>query len=213
MTLHEPAVAFTDLGLALEGALFAALLGRRAACEARLQRWFVVFFAALALAAFLGFVAHGFIVHKHSLAHRLVWSATLLAIGTIGLAAWAIGAQLLFAARTAERVTISVALVYGAYALLVLAGVQRYGFAIATYLPAAAFLLIAFGVRQRYSSCLRAGIVGLVLTFLAAGVQQLGLGLDPVWFNHNVLYHLIQAVALWLLFLAARGVTRVRAAA
>ncbi len=43
---------------------------------------------------------------------------------------------------------------------------------------------------------------------VAAGVQQLGIALHPVYFDHNALYHLIQAVAVLMLFLSARGIVR-----
>jgi hypothetical protein len=78
------------------------------------------------------------------------------------------------------------------------------------YLPAAVFLLAVFGshyARRRDPPHLW-GAIALLLTFAAAGVQQAQIGLHPVLFNHNALYHLIQAVALFLLFLAARGIVR-----
>jgi hypothetical protein len=53
--------------------------------------------------------------------------------------------------------------------------------------------------RQRDSRVL-AGLVGMVLTFIAAWVQQAEIALDPVYFNHNSFYHLIQGMALFLIF-------------
>jgi hypothetical protein len=54
------------------------------------------------------------------------------------------------------------------------------------------------------------GVVGLLLTFAAAAVQQAGIGLHADWFNHNALYHLMQGVALLFLFAAARAILRNR---
>ena len=74
-------------------------------------------------------------------------------------------------------------------------------------LPAAAFLLAGFlraAVRER-ASWARLGACGLALSFAAAAIQQLRIALHPVYFNHNALYHLVQAVALALLFIAFRG--------
>jgi hypothetical protein len=48
------------------------------------------------------------------------------------------------------------------------------------------------------------GVTGLALTFVAAAVQQLRIAIHPVYFNHNALYHVIQAGALLLIFVAAR---------
>jgi hypothetical protein len=39
---------------------------------------------------------------------------------------------------------------------------------------------------------------------MGAAVQQLRIGLHPAYFNHNALYHLVQAVALALVFAACR---------
>ena len=207
MTLLEPAVALTDFGLVVEGTVLAALLGRPRATDTVLQGWFVLFFAALALAAFFGFVAHGLIVHKMSLAHRLVWRAVMLAIGVVSLAAWAIGARLIFSARISRLIIALVALAFAAYAVLVLSHQRSFVVAVVAYLPAALFLLAAFLLQLRRAPTpgLHAGIAGLLLTLVAAGVQQLGIGLNPVWFNHNALYHLIQALGLWLIYRAARG--------
>ncbi len=51
-------------------------------------------------------------------------------------------------------------------------------------------------------------MMGLLLTFVAAYVQQAKIGLNPQYFNHNALYHLIQAVALGMFFLSARQLTK-----
>ena len=53
-----------------------------------------------------------------------------------------------------------------------------------------------------------AGIVGLALSFAAAAIQQTETGIAALGLNHNTLYHLVQAAALLLIFLAALGLTR-----
>ncbi|MGH9399050.1 MAG: DUF6962 family protein [Thermoanaerobaculia bacterium] len=40
--------------------------------------------------------------------------------------------------------------------------------------------------------------------FIAAGIEQAGVGLHPVYLDHNALYHVIQAGALLMLFLGFR---------
>ncbi len=77
--------------------------------------------------------------------------------------------------------------------------------AIADYLPAAVFLLgvfVSLYAKTRNRDLL-AGIAGLLLTFAAAGVQHEGIGLSPVYFDHNALYHVIQALALFLMYRGA----------
>jgi hypothetical protein len=84
--------------------------------------------------------------------------------------------------------------------------------AIVSYAPAALFLLIAFGLvyRQCHGPYLLAGVAGLALTFIAAAVQQAGIGLHSHYFDHNAFYHLIQGAALFLIFWAARGLIKSR---
>ena len=53
-------------------------------------------------------------------------------------------------------------------------------------------------------------VVGILVSFLGAGIQQAGLAPHPS-FNHNDLYHVVQMAGLWCC-IAARGL-RVRASA
>jgi len=61
--------------------------------------------------------------------------------------------------------------------------------------------------RRTRAGPLRAGMAGLLLTFIASGAQQAGIDLHPRYFNHNALYHLLQAVAMWLVYVSARAET------
>jgi hypothetical protein len=212
MTLLEPDVALTDFGLAVECAGFAAWLYRRDPADAFLRPWFIAFFAALGLAALLGAVTHGFLADPQSQMYRVIWSATLLAIGVAALAGWALGARLLLSEIAARHVMATAGAVFAGYVAVVLLVSQSFTVAVIHYLPAAAFLLAAFILSyvQRRDRFLLAGIAGVALSFVAAAVQQTATGLHPLYFNHNALYHLIQAFALLLIFLAARGLLRNR---
>lgn len=207
MTLLEPAVTLTDLGLAVECGLFAAWLARRPGADT-LRRGWILFFLALALAALLGFVAHGFLADKQSLPHLWVWTGTLLAIGAAACAAASVAAGLLFEPATARRATRLALVLLALYTVVVISGYRRFAIAIAAYAPAILILLAAFVVRARRAPARHwwLGIGGLVLTALAAAVQQFGIGLHAVHFNHNALYHVIQALALWLLYESARRI-------
>lgn len=50
----------------------------------------------------------------------------------------------------------------------------------------------------------RLGVVSLVLSLFAAAVQQFGIGLESIYLDRNTLYHLIQAIASWLLYLSGK---------
>ena len=150
---------------------------------------------------------HGLLADKQAPLAQAVWTGTLLAIGIAALACWTAGALVLLKQTQAARVAQLAALVFACYAAVVLFVSRSFAIAIIDYLPAAAFLLIAFAVAYRRTRrrFLLAGLAGMVLTFIAAGVQQMHIDLDPRYFNYNALYHLIQAVAFILLFVAARA--------
>jgi hypothetical protein len=206
--IAEPDVTLTDYGLAIECALLAILLHRNATAVPRLRSCFVLFFCAIGLAALLGGTEHGFLLDDTTLLHTLVWKGTLAAIGLSALAAWLAGAQLIGPPAGRWITAGAVALLVGY--LFAIARSDAFLVAIAHYLPAVVFLLVVFAWRyvRDHEPHYAWGIAGLLLIFAAAGVQQARIGLDPVFFDHNALYHLIQAVALWLLFIAARGIVR-----
>src|SRR2546421_8600173 len=143
---------------------------------------------------------------SRTLGNTVLWRLTLIAIGVTAVSAWAIGARVLFAVPAARRITIAAAAALGAYGVVTMFITQEFRAAVVFYLPAVVFLLVALSLayaRARERGILVA-VVGLGLMFIAAAVQQAGIALHPRYFNHNALYHLIQALALWLLFLGLR---------
>jgi hypothetical protein len=207
MTLLEPAVSLTDFALAIECGLFAAWLSRLG--RARVKPAFVSLFAATGVAALLGGISHGFLPGSD-----MVWRATLIAICVAAFAAWLVGARLALPEEYQKVVTIFAALVFAAQSAYIVFVGESFLVAIVSYVPAAFFLLIAFGLAYRrcHAPYLLAGIAGLALTFIAAAVQQSGIGLHPRYFDHNAFYHLIQGTALFLIFWAARGLVKSRSA-
>jgi hypothetical protein len=203
----EPDVTLTDLGLAIECAVFAMLLLRDTGTRTR--RWFAAFFAVLSAAAALGAIEHGFVADKAAPAGRMVWTATLLAVGLAAVAGWGAAARLVLGGRTARAVTGGVAVAFAGYAAVVVGVDLRFLVAIAFYLPAAIFLLVAFVLVARHGHRgVIAGAWGMGLTFVAAAVQQGRVALHPRYFDHNALYHVVQAVGLYLVFRGARVATR-----
>lgn len=211
--MTEPDVALTDYGLAIECALFAYLLRRGGHAAKPLGASLLLFFSSAGVASLAGGTVHGFFLDGEALGHVVLWRVVLIAIGATALSAWAIGALILFPAPAARRITIAAGAGFAGYAVLALFIAQDFRAAVIFYVPAGIFLLAALSflyARVRDQRILVA-VSGLGLTFIAAAVQQSGIALHPSYFNHNAFYHLIQAVALWLLFLgfrsiAARGV-------
>src|SRR5215471_5540791 len=204
--MTEPDVTLTDYMLFVECAAFAWLIARRPSNLIRLQRWTVLFFVFTALAALFGGTVHGFFPETGSIG-RVLWKLSMLGIGFTALAAWLIGAHLLFDHhRDALVLGLAVSLT-AAYAAVIVFVTDAFWVAVACYLPAAVFLLAGFlrAAVRGHASWASLGACGLALSFVAAAIQQFRIALHPVYFDHNALYHLVQAVALALLFMASRG--------
>jgi hypothetical protein len=197
--MKEADVTITDYLLALEAFAFAVLIAR-ASTGTALQRWFVIFFAATAAASLVGGTVHGFFDNS-----VVLWRLVLISLGVVAAAAWAIGARLLFSDRIAQFVVAAAWLEFAGYSLMVVFVSDKFLFAIANYLPATLFLIVAFFVRYQSTAGtpLAQGLAGLLLTLVAAGVQQARIAVHPTYFNHNALYHFLQAIALFLIFRAA----------
>jgi uncharacterized protein DUF6962 len=206
--IAEAGVTLTDYGLAVECALLTVLLWRRGALPTRVRIWFTVFFGSIGLAALLGGTAHGFFPAGPGRAGALVWRAALLTIGVTATAAWQAAGSMVLSPRVARWVSIAAMAELIGYSALVTFVSQRFAVALANYLPAALFLLGAFGVTYRVTGArpVLLGMAGLVLAFVGSGIQQAGIALHPVSFDHNALYHLIEAVALALIFRGAQAV-------
>jgi hypothetical protein len=209
--MTEPNVALTDYALALECGLFVVFLQLGQARWRELRSWLLVFFASVSAASVCGGTVHGFFPDSQSVGSAILWPATLLALGVSALSAWVMGAKLLFSIRVARWVLVAAVIQFVLYSVVVVRfGAADFRIAIMDYFPAILFLLIALFLeywRERRASLLLAA-AGLVLTLVAALLQQLGVGIHPVYFNHNAFYHVLQAAALLLFFLGGRRMVR-----
>ncbi len=202
--LHEAAVSLSDFALAALAAVLAGKLLSMNTEMLRVRKWFGVEIGAVALAALAGGIAHGFFPDTDVSWGALVWRFTLLCVGLTGLAAVMIASFLLFRPGTVERVRTAALMAFAVYCGIVLFEWQRFAVALAFYVPAALLLFFAFLVRWRRerSSFASDGLIAMGLTFLAAGIQHFRVAIDPVYFNHNVIYHLVQAAAVVFLYRA-----------
>jgi uncharacterized protein DUF6962 len=205
----EPDVALTDYALAAECGLLAGRLGR-VAPPSPLTHAFLAYLVSLGLAALTGGTVHGFFLDPLSRGARFLWPATLVVFGVSAWASWAIGARLIAGPRVAQRITALAGLGWAGYAVAVMAGAHTFAVAVFHALPAAFFLLVAF-LRQAHGPAGGAaglGALGVGVSLLAAGGQQAGIGLHPTLLSPNALAHVMQGVAVLLVYRAARGLTR-----
>ena len=208
--MTEPAVTLTDYALAIECAVFVIALSRLNARDRELCFWFIVFFASAGAASLFGGTVHGFFLAASSPGRRVLWPATLMAILVTCLATWNIGAVLQLDDRNTVLVRRLAIAQLVLFSLVVLFVTSKFYIGVIAYLPSTLFLLFALvtAYRRRPDRAIRWGVTGLALTLVAAVVQQVRVGIHPVYFNHNALYHVIQGAALGMIFVAARSISR-----
>jgi hypothetical protein len=209
----DPDVTLTDYALAIECGLFVYLLCKAEATGGSLRLGFCVFYAGMGAASLLGGTLHGFAADPDTAVYRLLWTSTLIALGVTTLAGWFLGSRVLFSNR-GTLVVMSVASPgFVAYSICTMFFSQEFLVAIVNYLPSALFALTAFTAVALRDGEAPAwlGVVGMVMIFVGAAVQQAGIGLHPEYFDHNAVYHVIQGLAILCVFLFARWIAADRA--
>jgi hypothetical protein len=204
----EPDVTLTDYGLALECAVLAAGLRLGPASRPDLRNAGIFFFVSLGLSAVTGGTVHGFYPDPQTPESRWLWQLTLQSIGLAAFSTWKLGAGILAVGRAARWLTIAAFPQIALYSTGALLFTQEFWITFTIYVPAALLLLAAFfrAVRGEGHRFLVLGIASSVLSFASCFVQFMKIGIHPVYFNHNALAHVVQAIALILLFFAIRYV-------
>jgi len=188
--ITEPATLITDYLLAAFTAALALRLGVFATPS---QRWWAVAFWATGVASIAGGSVHGFHRVLPEMVTDALWLVSLESLLVAGFAT---------VAATWRPMT-PVAFAYAMYGVWVF-NHPRFVYAIVGY--GAALLILTAAHLRRWIASGRAGsawmLLGVLVSVVAAAVQQLGLDLHRS-FNHNDLYHVIQAVAIWMLYRGA----------
>jgi hypothetical protein len=205
--MREPDVTLTDFGLAAECAVCTALLGFMPTRSTGLRMGSLGFFVFQGLAAAAGGTVHGYCPDMQSPGCQFLWQFTLLSIGVAAFFAWMLAAGLLATGNAGRWLALVAVPQIAIYATMVILVTQQFWIAFTIYLPAALLLLAAFcrGWRTGHRF-LVVGAIGLVLSFLSSFIQFRRIGIHPDYFNHNALAHVVQAVALVLIFLGIRAV-------
>lgn len=208
--MNEVIAGLTDFLLTLECALFAGMLMRIDGGRPEMRRFFAILFLAVAMASLTGGTYHLWFPDSSSVPAHVLWRTTVVALGAVAFAAWAVGACVLFAQPVRGRVIKAALVEFLAYSIYVVAIDDRFWVAIANYIPAVHFLGLAFVLdyRRRREPTLLVGLLGLIVSAVAAAMQGSGISLHPYYFNHNATYHLTQAMGLFLIFLAALFLVR-----
>jgi hypothetical protein len=220
--IHEPAVALTDLLLAIETAVCAVALLRGsppsdAPKRSRdLHRWLIALYAASAAASLAGAAVHARDASRQDPRRLHLWRASLASIGVAGYSAWQVGASLALG-RDVRRVLLApVTALHVAYLVVVVRTRPPFRLALAIYGPDALSLCLALlsrlpEDRERRPAAL--ALLAFTVSTAAAVMQVRGFALQPRWFDHNATFHTVQAVAFALLLPAAQGLVRASASA
>lgn len=207
MTLNEPDVVYTDLGLALLGAYLAWRLWRHRSALARAG---VVIMAALSSAAFFGAVFHAFFPSDtETRAGFFAWIPVSLSIIVVSCTLLSLALRVLAPPLAARVRRMLVAAYCVSFAFVVLFVDETYGTIVRFHAPTLVLFLIA-AVREALRHHARAWwllAAAFALSILAAVLQQSRVALHPVYFDHNALYHVLQGIALVLLYFGFKRAT------
>lgn len=200
--MHQPGVTITDFLLTAECAVILFLL-LKIGSNSQVRSWLALLYGALGLAAFAGAVTHGFVLDTTSLEFAITWKTTLIALGLMALACTNLAVNINPPPPNVVLRVLQVSLfVFAIYVLYVLTGPRKFVTAVAIYIPAILFTLasaIKLAVAQKYRPAWQL-VAGIVLTLVASAIQQLKWGFNVLFLDHNSLYHLIEAVALILIY-------------
>jgi phage shock protein PspC (stress-responsive transcriptional regulator) len=210
MTISEPATLITDYLLAILTGALAQRIWRTSrddmesdrAETSEWLRWWAAAFAASAVAGVTGGTVHGF---QYALAPSVIRALWILTLESLLMAAYSVVRAALtlgwMGPRALRRAKLTAALGAGAYALWL------------TWSPVFLWAMVAYGgafvvlvgcqLRARpLDASGRLLLGGVAVSLAAAAIQQSGVSLHR-HFNHNDLYHVVQAMAVWLLFRGA----------
>jgi hypothetical protein len=215
--IHEFSIALSDLILFIESGIFAYLIYRRASEGLNFKTikglsFFLFFF--LSISSFLGFLFHAFFPTKTDTGGGwLVWMLTAISIGLISVIIWYVDALLLNKKSIYRFINYFVGIFLLVYLVTVFFIDYHYPTIIKFYAPPI-LLLGAVALMRSIATKSRTWIYlfsGILLSLIAAGVQALHFSFDPIYFNYNTLYHIIQGIGLVLLYVSFSrldGVTR-----
>lgn len=198
--MNDPDVVLTDLGLAALGGYLGWRLGAVAG-QSDLRRGGVVIMVGLASAALWGAIFHAFFpAQTATLGGFIAWipvglSILVVAVTLLDLALRMLAPRLPVALRRVAVVTYATA--FAAVFLLVN---ESFSTIVRFYVPTLALILIT-ALKEGWTLV----AMGFGFSTAAALLQQAEVAIHPVYFDHNAVYHVVQGIALILIYLGFRG--------
>lgn len=198
----EPATLATDYLLAA----FTAMLAWKLTAGAHPQRWWATGLFASSVAGLAGGTVHGFVKILPAALTAGLWLLTLEMLVLAALAVTLATVASTALEPAARRVAVAAACVASAAWAAWIPSRPDFGMAIAAYGASLLLLSVVEARRWRTSRLAASGwlLAGVGMSAVAAAVQQAGWA-PHRHFNHNDLFHVIQAGAVWPLYQGARG--------
>jgi hypothetical protein len=174
----------------------------KSSAPSRLARWWGVFFVLIAVAAVTGGTFHGLETLAAGWLLTILWKVTVLAIGAGSAIFAAVSIELAVQRRAIRRALLAlVAIQFFSYASWMLWH-DDFRYVVYQYGASAILVLIVFAASwKRHPELSRPIIAAIVVTAGGALVQQYQVALHH-HFDHNDLYHVIQMLAMLLLYRA-----------
>lgn len=199
-------IVLTDYLLAVECLLFTALLLRGGGSFRPVQTAFAMTFAALGIAAFLGGTWHGFFSDGESAFGTTLWTMTLIFLGLTAALLWRVAA-VLTPIRIWSRAFGGIAIAQSLVFLALLFWTDRFALGSLSLVPPLCAMIVLYLNRYRQTAQTRllAGLFGFLLIPAAGAILSWNLTIAPL--SPIALYHVVQAVAFWLVFVSIPSVT------
>ncbi len=200
MNIHEPATLLTDYVLAVLGGYFAWRLHRQNPAA----RWWIRALLAMSISAFVGGSYHGFAPNFAPEVAAVWWKFVLILVCGIG---FCMGVSLIRETVPTGRQRGWNGFLIGKFVLSVAAVITYPKFVVAMLdygLAMIAWAVAALLCRRAWSGWMLAAVG---LSAVAGWVQQSHWGISA-HFNHNDVYHLIQALALLGFYRGGRALGR-----
>ncbi len=209
--VYEFSVAVTDFILFIESFLFTYFLYKQKTSQILLRRFFILLFLSLSTSSLLGAIFHAFFPQKTATINGfVVWILIAVSIGITASLVWCINGIILKGNKLL-KIILPFAILYLLTFIYVLLYVNyQFKTVIIFYVPPmiifALISLIQF-LKNHLSAWLYL-FLGIIISFIAAIIQYLQISLNPVYFNFNSFYHLIQGIALIIIFLSFRSLLK-----
>lgn len=206
LSIHEPDVVFTDFGLAILGAYLGwrlwTSLGR-----GTLQQAGSVLMGGLASAALWGAIFHAFFpAGTATLPGFIVWIPVALSILVVASTLFELSLRSL-APRVPPPVRRSIVATYAViFTAVVLLVDESFATIVRFYAPTLVLILVAAvqqAIRSRSAGWTLIA-VGFTVSAGAALGQQVEFSIRPLYLDHNAVYHVLQGMALVVLYFGFR---------